>query len=85
MLHCLLQSHSDDGEFIAGSDGVSTWVTFKYERLPMFFHYCGMIRHDLRHCATHFAMEKDGKKVENQYGDWLKAVGGLKDLHLGVA
>ena len=48
-------------------------------------HYCGMIRHDLRHCATHFAIEKDGKKVEYQYGDWLKAMGVAKDLHLGVA
>ena len=78
MLHCLLQSHSDDGGFIARSDGVSTWVTFKYERLPMCCHYCGMIRHDLRHCATHFAIEKDGKKVEYQYGDWLKAMGVAK-------
>lgn len=85
MLHCILQSHSDDGGFIARSDGVSTWVTFKYERLPMCCHYCGMIRHDLRHCATHFAIEKDGKKVEYQYGDWLKAMGVAKDLHLGVA
>ena len=30
-------------------------------------------------------MEKDGKKVEYQYGDWLKAMGEAKDLHLGVA
>ena len=30
-------------------------------------------------------MEKDGKKVEYQYGDWLKAMGVAKDLHLGVA
>ena len=25
------------GGFIAGSDGVKLWVTFKYERLPIFF------------------------------------------------
>ena len=64
------------GGFIAGSDGVHTWVTFKYERLLMFFHYCGMLGHDLRHCATHFTVEKNGGKMEHQYGDWFKAVRG---------
>ena len=27
------------GGFIAGSDGVKTWVSFKYEILPIFCHY----------------------------------------------
>lgn len=39
----------------------------------MFCHYCGMLGHDWRHCTTHFAMEKNGGKVEYQYGGWLKA------------
>lgn len=39
----------------------------------MFCHYCGMLGHDLKHCATHFALEKNGGEVEYQYANWLKA------------
>ena len=64
------------GGFIVGSDGQRTWVRFKYERLPIFCHFCGLLGHDLRHCANHYAMEKNGGQVEYQYGDWLKASSG---------
>ena len=64
------------GGFIVGSDEVCTWVKFKYERLPVFCHFYGLIGHDLRHCASHYAIEKNGGDVEYQYGDWLKALGG---------
>ena len=57
-------------------DGARHWVTFKYERLPMQCHYCGVLGHDLRHCASYFAASKQGAEVELQYGDWLKATGG---------
>lgn len=63
------------GSYIAGSDEGRSWVTFKYERLPMFCHCCGLLRHDIRHCAGHYAALKNGKEVVCQYGDWLKAVG----------
>lgn len=63
------------GAFIAGSDGVRTWVKFKYERLSMFCHYCGMLGHDVKHCASHFAVVKNGGEVNYQYGDFLRAMG----------
>ena len=63
------------GGFIAGSDGERTWVSFKYERLPMFCHFCGILGHDLKHCAAHYAVEKQGGQVEYQYGDFLNAAG----------
>ena len=63
------------GGFIFGSDGDKMWVSFKYERLPMFSHFCGILGHDLKHCATHFAAEKQGRRVEYQYGYFLKATG----------
>ena len=37
--------------FLAGSDGRKYWVDHKYERLPIFCHYCGLLGHDLRYCA----------------------------------
>ena len=64
------------GGFIAGSDGGKSWVSFKYERLPLFCHYCGILGHDLKHCAAHCAVEKAGGRIEYQYGDFLRAVGG---------
>lgn len=67
------------GGFIANSDGERTSVKFKYERLPIFCHFCGILGHDLRHCASHYAIEKyGGRGVYYQYGDWLKAIGGQR-------
>uniref|UniRef100_A0A7N2REM5 Uncharacterized protein n=1 Tax=Quercus lobata TaxID=97700 RepID=A0A7N2REM5_QUELO len=31
--------------------------------------------HDLKHCAAHYAVEKQGGQVEYQYGDFLNAAG----------
>lgn len=64
------------GGFIAGSDGQCTWVKFKYEKFTMFCHFCGLLGQDLRHCASHYALEKNGGNVVCQYGDWLKATSG---------
>ena len=64
------------GAFLASSDGTSHWVTFKYERLPLFCHHCGILGHDLKHCAPYFALTKNVGEVIYQYGDWLKATGG---------
>lgn len=59
-------------------------VTFKYERLPMFSNFCGLLGHDLRHCATHFALTKNGGEVVCQYGDWLNAIGGRRRVLFGT-
>ena len=64
------------GGFIAGSDGERHWVQFKYERLPLFCYFCGMLGHDLKHCAVHYAVEKQGGSVEYPYGEFLKVAGG---------
>ena len=64
------------GSFIAGSNGIRTWVSFKYKRLPLFCHYCGMLGHDVKHCASHFAIIQNKGEVDYQYGDSLRAMGG---------
>lgn len=42
----------------------------------MFCHYCGLLGHDLKHCASHFALTKNSKEAPWKYGKWLKASGG---------
>ena len=42
----------------------------------MFCHHYGLLGHDLRHCANHFATTKSGLEMSYQYGDSLKAIGG---------
>ena len=64
------------GAFLAGSDGMNHWVMFKYERLPLFCHFCSLLGHDLKHCAPYFAATKNDGEVICQYGDWLKAMEG---------
>ena len=64
------------GGFIVDSNGGKTWVHFKYERLPMFCHFSGLLGHDFHHRARHFAAEKSDGEVEYQYGDWMRASGG---------
>ena len=64
------------GAFLAGSEGTKHWVTLKYERLPLFCHHCGILGHDLRHCAVYFKATKNEGEIRCQYGDWLKATGG---------
>ena len=64
------------GGFIGGSDGQRSWVSYKYECLPLFCHYCGLLGHDIKHCAEYYARSKNGSEVLCQYGEWLKSTGG---------
>ena len=64
------------GCFVLNSEGNRTWLKLKYERLAMFCYFCGFFGHDLKHCASFSAAEKNGATMELQYGDWLKVVGG---------
>ena len=64
------------GGFIAGTNGERYWVDYKYERLPIFYHYCGILGHDFKNCAAHYAAEKNGGVGEYQYREFLRAIEG---------
>ena len=42
----------------------------------MFCHFCGIMGHDLKNCAQHYASRKNGVEKACQYGEWLKATDG---------
>ncbi|KAI8005339.1 Uncharacterized protein LOK49_LG08G02355 [Camellia lanceoleosa] len=48
------------------------WVDFKYECLPIFCHFCGMLGHSDRKCDAKLS-SADGTPVDVlQYGAWLR-------------
>ena len=51
--------------------GEWSWLNFKYERLPMFCFYCGVIGHADSFCEKLF--DNPGKVLETPYGSWLRA------------
>ncbi|KAF5442788.1 hypothetical protein F2P56_035410 [Juglans regia] len=55
-------------------DGRKTWVTFKYERLPIFCLRCGVIKHVGKICPQ----DSNGSS-QNQYGAWLRATAARED------
>nr|POE76871.1 uncharacterized protein CFP56_58073 [Quercus suber] len=40
-------------------EGEATQILFRYERLPIFCYYCGVMGHDDRHCTTHSNQSSD--------------------------
>jgi hypothetical protein len=49
----------------------STWVEFKYERLPKFCYKCGVMRHGKAGCLR-YGHRQYGKNEEPPYGNWLR-------------
>ncbi|KAL0004280.1 hypothetical protein SO802_011841 [Lithocarpus litseifolius] len=62
------------GGKVASFDGDKFWVSFKYERLPVFCFLCGRLGHDDKHCKE----SMDFHNASRQYGDWLRAYGNTK-------
>ena len=63
------------GGYVADREGERCWVTFRYERLPIFCYYCGKLGHDKKHCPS----GSPKQCFDRQYGEWLKAGGTVKN------
>lgn len=49
------------------------WVTFRYERLPIFCFWHGRLTHDARDCDI-WIRSKGTVRIEDQpFGDWMRA------------
>ena len=59
------------GKMIQIDDLEASWVTFKYERLPIFFYRCGILGRQDRECPQLkkgcFSVDEDGFR----FGPWL--------------
>lgn len=50
-------------------EGDKCWVMFKYEQLPQFCVYCGLLGHGERNYERKIKNAKSEKLSEGQYGD----------------
>ena len=53
-------------------DGLA-WVDFKYERLPTFCYFCGVVGHDENSCDLANGDENSKRKRSKELGPWLRA------------
>lgn len=49
------------------------WVDFRYEQLPAFYFYYGVIGHQEKSCDRKIIDSNESKVRESQYGEWLRA------------
>ena len=56
---------------IKKAGGEWLWIYFKYERLPLFCFFCGIIGHGEKFCERFFDCQN--KPTELPYGVWLHA------------
>ena len=56
--------------FSPDSDG---WVSFRYERLPVFCYWCGRLTHDAKECDIWIRSKGTLRTQQQPFGDWLRA------------
>lgn len=61
-------------------DEDSVWVEFRYEKLPTFCFYCGVVGHQEKSCGKKTLDAQKDEIREGQFGEWLRATntGGVK-------
>jgi hypothetical protein len=53
--------------------GREVWISFKYERLPNFCYWCGLVTHSDKDCP-HWLRNQETLQIEDQqFGSWLRA------------
>ena len=58
---------------VALNDDNEIWVSFKYEKLPNFCYWCGMVSHADKECDV-WLSSKGSLSLDHQgYGNWLRA------------
>lgn len=61
------------GHRVVFEDGKEGWVVFRYEKLPNFCYWCGLMNHDEKDCDC-WIYSKGTLAIEIQeFGAWLQA------------
>ncbi|KAL0000809.1 hypothetical protein SO802_014590 [Lithocarpus litseifolius] len=55
-----------------GKDG-EVWVTFRYEKMPNFCYWCGMVSHEAKECSVWLSSKGSLSLNQQEYGAWLRA------------
>lgn len=50
----------------------AVWVDFKYEKMTLFYFYCGLVGHSERNCSLRKCDSREDKIQDGQYGKWLR-------------
>ena len=61
------------GRKVRFSQDQEGWVTFRYERLPIFCHWCGVLNHDSKDCDLWLQSKGELRVEDKGYGPWLRA------------
>lgn len=49
------------------------WVTFKYEKMPSFCYWCGLVSHDAKECSFWLSSKGSLSLDQQWYSAWLRA------------
>ena len=60
------------GKKIMVEEGDSRWVNSKYERLPNFCYWCGLLNHTLKECPETGENNKSTEEEVLQYDAWMR-------------
>nr|XP_023926510.1 uncharacterized protein LOC112037926 [Quercus suber] len=61
------------GRFVDMGATGPLWVSFQYERMPVFCYWCGLMNHDEKDCQLWTDSGETLEKESQQYGPWLRA------------
>ena len=57
---------------LLGKDG-EVWVNFRYEKMPNFCYWCGMVSHGAQECSVWLASKGSLPLDQQGFGAWLRA------------
>ena len=61
------------GRKVVLEDDKEIWVYFKYEKLPNFCYWCGMVSHVDKECEIWLANKGKSLAAKQEYGAWLRS------------